>query len=106
MRKKKVLSIEFFPSRGFLEKMERMGHEKQRRQVRLLCLCTGITDANRICEKYGLGDRVFDTKYACETGNMKEIEVMNHTELAVMIHGSTRNYIPIQQLLDNKEMEE
>jgi len=102
MRRKKVLGIQFFPTSIILDKMERLGHQRQHRQVRIICLCTGLKDANRICENYGLGNRVFVAEYVCESGNMEELEVMKNTELAVLIYGSTCKYIPVQQLVDNK----
>lgn len=51
-------------------------------QIYLACKCTGVNNANKICEKYGFY-KAFKPNYYSETGNKKDLELLKDNEIIV-----------------------
>ena len=72
-RRMKVLGANCFLYGDMLNKARELGLKSN--QVRIICGCTSMADANRKCEALGLGSRVFISGFTAETGNEKELSL-------------------------------
>lgn len=100
MRKEKILGTACTVSSIWRERMERMGFSQPRRQLSIICKCTGIADANQKCKSAGLGDRIFHSDYSTEASNEEAIRVLENSSIAFSPHGHYNTYVTIEQLLE------
>lgn len=82
------------------KKLIKIGYKGYHSQFRIVCKASSMAEANRICERYGLGQKCFVSNYTSETGNDIEIEEADKYELIICINGTRGdNYIGIEDLL-------
>lgn len=97
MRKIKVLGTDAVIIGSKLKKLRELGVPERERQFRVICGCTGLTDANRQCEAAGLDNRTFQRDYTSETGNTKEIEIAGNGGVFILL--SNGNFVSANDLL-------
>ena len=71
----KVLGTYAFLNERFLVPLEKLGNNRKSNQFRIICGCKSRADANRQCERLGIGEKVFLPQYSSETFNEEEIAV-------------------------------
>ena len=86
---------------NWLDKLIKLGYKGTHRQFRIVCKCHSMAEANRICEGYGLGSKVFLSKYTSETGNDKELELLQNTNVIIARDGiNGYEYVSIDELIN------
>ena len=85
MKKIKVLGTNAVIIGSKLNKLRELGAPEHERQFRVICGCTGFADANRQCEAAGLDGRTFQSRFSCETGNNKELEIAGNGGLYIKL---------------------
>ena len=85
MKKIKVLGTNAVIIGSKLNRLHELGAPERERQFRVICGCTGLTDANRQCEAAGLNNRTFQRDFSTETGNSNELEVAGNGGLFISL---------------------
>ncbi len=95
-RRMKVLDTNCFLYGDMLNKARELGLKRNyRNQVRIICGCTSMANANRKCEALGLGHRVFTSGYTTETGNEKELSLAMDGSVWVLLDSG---YVNVTEL--------
>ena len=95
----KVLGTEIFLYNTMMEGMKAFGHKGNHRQIKIVCKCKSMTDANRKCAAAGLGDKIFKSGWYSETENVKALAAVEHSDIAFCVESTTgSNYITLEQL--------
>ena len=94
-----MLGTDCFLYGDMLNKARELGLKRNynSNQVRIICGCTSMADANRKCEALGLGSRVFESGYTTETGNEKELSLAMDGSVWVKLDSS---YVNVAELND------
>ncbi|MEY8001575.1 hypothetical protein AB8U03_15505 [Clostridium sp. Mt-5] len=83
-----------------LKKIRKLGYKGYHAQFRIVCKAKSRAEANRIGEKYGLGEKAFVPNYTSETANETAINMADKYGLTICLNGTTgRNYIDIRSIL-------
>lgn len=105
-RAKKYYGTNIMIYEDIRRKLKKVGYKGFHNQFRIVCKASSMAEANRICERYGLGQKCFTSAYTSETGNTIQIENADKYELIICIGGTMGdNYIGIEDLL-KVELEE
>jgi hypothetical protein len=84
-----------------LKKLEELGYKGTHYQFRIVCKAKSMAEANRKAESYGLGKKVFQPNYTCETGNALEIEMADKYGFIVAIDGTSGyEFVGIEQVVN------
>ena len=82
------------------KKLKELGYKGYHNQFRIVCKAKSMAEANRIAEGYGLGSKVFQRDYTCETGNDLEIELADKYGFIISTDGTIgSNYIDIKNII-------
>lgn len=71
----KILETTICLSKRFMDPIRESGYNGTRNQLRIICGCKSLADANGQCERLGLGNKVFHPAYTSETFNEKELSI-------------------------------
>lgn len=96
----KVLGTYACLSSKSLDPLRELGYNKRSNQLRVICGCKSRADANKQCQKLGLGHDIFQPNYSAETFNNKEREIAGQG--GVFVQYSTDNgnkWISVAELL-------
>lgn len=102
MKRIKVLGTSAIIRGKYLQKLHEMGVPVHKVQLRVICGCTSMADANRQCEAAGLDNRTLQSDYTSESGNDKELELAGNGGLFIEI--SNDKYVSVEELQEINEM--
>ena len=84
------------------DKLKELGYSGYGNHFRIICKAKSISEANRIAESYGLGERVFNNRYATQTRNKLEMELSDKYGFIINVDGTINNsnYIDIKEIIN------
>ena len=78
-----------------------LGYKGSHNQFRIVCRSTSMAEANRMCDKLHLGEKVFTSGCTSQTGNDKEIELADKYGIIISIDGTLGlDYVGIEELIE------
>lgn len=98
MAKEKVIGTILFIYSDMIKTLRELGYQGTSRQIRIICKCKSLADANRKCEAAGLGSKVFCPGYASDTSNEVELNVCETTDIALCLDKIGKTYVPIEEI--------
>lgn len=95
----KVLGTHMMAGQDLSKAMKHFGYNGHHNQFRIICKCKSMADANRKCDAYNLGQKVFRSDYTSGTSNEKELNICEKTDIAFWVGGvNGNNYVTIEQV--------
>lgn len=81
--------------------LESIGGRFNHSQFRVVCKAKSMAEANGICENFGFQAKTFLSNYTSETGNEKELKMLEKTNLIISKHGTCSNeYLTIEEIIN------
>lgn len=81
---------------NMLKTLRALGADEHHSQFRIVCKCRGLADANRKCEKLGLGYHLFVRDYIAETLNKHEVTLCEKEDVWIRIGQNGRYYSAVE----------